>query len=440
MARSGGKPAAEMDFLDSEEARAWFERQPREVCIALAVRSALRVLPLIEDRSRGRQDFALRVALPVLRACFVAWAIAEYPTRRNRLRIYADAAGYAAAAHAAAAAAAYSADAAAYSADAAAAHAVAVRADAVAIEQEGAVAEIVRAPLWPGEIPKWIVGAWDDLRTWMLVDDEANGWHPWVLWYNRVRDGEPSYGEAFALAVASLTSEQWNEEPRPAAVNRRISALLAEHTGRAAQPESETRTAPEAGPQTKPDPAASDARQSHEASRRTNSRPAARTARTTIGNALLERGEQVQLALITVIALIDEKLQQLNASPPNSDKARGEWTNEKNELEQLRRIVESLQADVASYLAGAKAEAEAVRSVRSFADGVEDYWSKNHAKVLEAGFNSVQTVFSVSVFLAALAACSAMGAGGTISTAICGALVGGKSVIEAVKAARGTRC
>ena len=105
----------------------------------------------------------------------------------------------------------------------------AVRADAVAIEQGRTVAEIVAAPLWPGEIPERIVEAWDRLRTWML-EDEANNWDPWVQWYERVRDGRPSFGEAFDLAVASLTDEQWNEEPLPAAVNRRIAALLAEHT------------------------------------------------------------------------------------------------------------------------------------------------------------------------------------------------------------------
>ena len=78
-------------------------------------------------------------------------------------------------------------------------------------------------------MPEQIVEAWDRLRTWML-EDEANSWDPWVQWYERVRDGRPSFGEAFDLAVASLTDEQWNEEPRPAAVNRRIAALLAEHT------------------------------------------------------------------------------------------------------------------------------------------------------------------------------------------------------------------
>ena len=261
MARSRGKPAAEVDFSDCEQAQEWFERQPPEVCIALAMRSALRVLPLIEA-VRSIPDFAPRVALPVLRACFVAWAIAEYPSRHDHLRIrratlpppsmppadcrYADATcaaapdaavqrclrRYARRHYAVAAATPPSRRYAATTAHAAAA----VRADAVAIEQGRAVAEIVAAPLWPGEIPERIAEAWDRLRTWML-EDEANNWDPWVQWYERVRDGRPSFGEAFDLAVASLTDEQWNEEPVPAAVNRRIAALLAEHTGPSRSPQ-----------------------------------------------------------------------------------------------------------------------------------------------------------------------------------------------------------
>ena len=65
-----------------------------------------------------------------------------------------------------------------------------------------------------------------------MLEERPNNWEPWVQWYERVRDGWPSFGEAFDLAVASLTDEQWNEEPAPAAVNRRIAALLAEHPTR----------------------------------------------------------------------------------------------------------------------------------------------------------------------------------------------------------------
>jgi hypothetical protein len=267
MARSRYTPAAEVDFSSREQAEGWFRRQSYNVCVALAVRSALRVVPLFDEEVPIVSDFEINY-LPVLRllrvfrACFVARSIAVYPSQRDRLQRATHAAAYAfdssgpsAAASAAAAYAAMNAThlandaanataatdvaaggvhstpaAAARAAPAAAAATAAVRAEAVAIEQGVAVAEIVAAPLWPGEIPERIAAAWDRLRTWMLTADAANSWYPWVQWYERVRDGRPSFGETFDLAVASLTDEQWNEEPRPAAVNRRIAALLAEHT------------------------------------------------------------------------------------------------------------------------------------------------------------------------------------------------------------------
>jgi hypothetical protein len=121
---------------------------------------------------------------------------------------------------------------------------------------------------------------------------------------------------------------------------------------------------------------------------------------------------------------------QLRVNRPNHPETIDEWTNEISELEKLRRIVEGLQADVRDYLAGARAEKETVRSVKSFTDGVEDYWTKNHMKIIETGVN-------VGFFVTLMAVCSAMGAGGMITTAICGALAGGKPAIEALRAVRG---
>jgi hypothetical protein len=462
MARSSGKSAKAVNFSDRGQALAWFERQSHEACVALAVRSSLRVLPLIVA-ARGVTDFSPRVAFPILRACFVAWAIAEFPSKHNDLQsaaatatasaFAADAtadgatkgtaldAVYAAKTASAAAAAAYTvhvADAAAAGADAtyaaarataavdaaaAATIAAAVQADAVAIERGRTVAEIVAAPLWSDKMPERIAKAWDHLRTLLL--GKAKSGDPWVHWYERVRNGRPSFREASVLAVASLTDEEWNEEPRPTAVNRRLAALLAQYTGQGARPESEAKTARQAEPQTGPDPA-SDARQSQKTDQRINDHPAEQRVETNIGQALRERRYQVQLALVAVVSLIDEKLQQLISSPPNSDEARRGWINEKSELEKLRGIVKRLQTDVADYLAGAKPEKAPVRSVKSFAEAVEDYWTKNHMKILEKGFN-------IGLFVTATLSCSLAGVEGTIA-AICGTLIGGKPAIEALKA------
>lgn len=236
MARSQKTSVDTVNFANRAQAGSWFEGQPRQVCLVLAVRAALRVLPLI-NCAHGVADFPPRVGLPVFRACFVAWAVAEYPFGRYRLRgaaAAAKAAAFAAAARAAAFAAADAARVAAAAAADAAARAAAfaaaaIRTDALAIEQGREASDLLAMPLWPGGPPDEIVAAWDDLRT-MLLADEASQWYPWVLWYNRLRDGRPSLGEEFDIAVATLTDAQWHEEPLPAAVNKRIADLLAEYT------------------------------------------------------------------------------------------------------------------------------------------------------------------------------------------------------------------
>jgi hypothetical protein len=251
MARSRnrrGKPAAEVDFADRQQAEQWFRGQPREVSVTLPARAALRVLPLL-TRARDRPEFAARIVLPAFRACLLAWSAAEYPGHRNRLRSaarHAAAAAYAAAdaayaaadaAYAAAYAAADAADAAAdaayaaaYAADAAAyaAYAAAVHADAQAIETGQTPVALTVAPLWAGvdAQPEPIAVAWTELQMGMLA--WGDDWPVWVRWYYDRRDGKPSLGEAFDLAVATLPDELW--EQGPAAVNARIKELIAEHT------------------------------------------------------------------------------------------------------------------------------------------------------------------------------------------------------------------
>jgi hypothetical protein len=55
--------AASVDFSDYDLARRWFAQQPREV--AMTVRAALRVLPLIV-RTRSAEGFTAATVLPVL--------------------------------------------------------------------------------------------------------------------------------------------------------------------------------------------------------------------------------------------------------------------------------------------------------------------------------------------------------------------------------------
>jgi hypothetical protein len=92
MARSRRKKLADqVNFSDYHQAYAWFARQKREVCAALAARAGLRMLPHIDD-AHDVEDFPSRLALPVFRACLVAWVVAQYPSEHDRLRSAAGAA------------------------------------------------------------------------------------------------------------------------------------------------------------------------------------------------------------------------------------------------------------------------------------------------------------------------------------------------------------
>ena len=84
MVRSPSKPATEVNFSHVKEAQAWFQNQSREVCIALTMRSALRLLPLMINVSHDLAPAS--DILAVLRLNFVTWAIGKYPSQHERLR------------------------------------------------------------------------------------------------------------------------------------------------------------------------------------------------------------------------------------------------------------------------------------------------------------------------------------------------------------------
>jgi hypothetical protein len=81
------------DIKDSEELKAGLETQPRKVAAALAVRAALRVLPLVQlGRCKG---YMRSLVLPVFRATAVSWAAAKYHAHETELAAAAAAAAVA---------------------------------------------------------------------------------------------------------------------------------------------------------------------------------------------------------------------------------------------------------------------------------------------------------------------------------------------------------
>jgi hypothetical protein len=72
-------------FTDISAVEGWLAGQPEQIRTSIAVRAALRVLPLIVDARRRlpAPAFLAEIALPVFRASTVAWTAAKYPSRIN---------------------------------------------------------------------------------------------------------------------------------------------------------------------------------------------------------------------------------------------------------------------------------------------------------------------------------------------------------------------
>lgn len=272
MAERDGVP----DFSDWRAAEAWFRAQPREVCVAMAARAALRAAPalvtVLRDEADGAQD---RHVLAVLRASALCWLAShgrgQPSAAADAARAAAEAAdaayAYAAAdhyargsieaAHAARAAADTAAaddvdDAAnaAFRADAHAAEAAqAPRAaqdirnihyarDARAAVNAATAADAARAArpvdlrsseLWLAGRPGQSATDWSALKRILLSRDED--WEVWTDWYEaRLRGDAPDLD----LEEARLALPEATWEAGPKAVNEAIAALIANHYERQA--------------------------------------------------------------------------------------------------------------------------------------------------------------------------------------------------------------
>jgi len=240
---------------DSKELIVWLSGHPPEVSQAIAVRAALRVLPLFVNwRERAAEPADARQfshrALALFWASALARVVAKYPARANNFtaKSAVEAANAAArdagtvggvthadAAYTAARAAAHAAGTAAYaSIDAGAATDAANTAlraedayvaanlpqsqfwDAVSDDvqrlQEGSLASVIDAPLWPeGKLPEWARERWRALRNALrgtIADNRT--WQVWFTWYeDRLAGG--TRGEDWEMAFATAPEPVWRQ-------------------------------------------------------------------------------------------------------------------------------------------------------------------------------------------------------------------------------------
>ena len=248
---------------DRKSLQSWLKEQSREISTTIAVRAALRALPLAfgaaprrPGRTRSCQFGAFISA--VFRANSLARVATRYPSHADELPPFAEAVAVAtraldsaatagvtaagsvsqavvdpaAAADAAAVAAAIAGATATFvageksaviapaaiaaSAAADAGHAwMEIRADVAAVNTLSASA-LSDLPLWSRDVPGWAKNAWNDLKAAL---PESEDWEVWIDWYeDRLCGG--SRGESHELIFAVVPEEIWDKGP--AVANLRI--------------------------------------------------------------------------------------------------------------------------------------------------------------------------------------------------------------------------
>jgi len=149
-------------------------------------------------------------------------------------------------------------------------------------------------------------------------------------------------------------------------------------------------------------------------------------ARTKVGKAILRNEKDILIALAALELLIDEKLNALKDHFPNSDEAIAQKNAELSDYEKLRARVDEVKGALQKFLAGDSSETKTAKSVKTFTEGVQEFWTTSHQYVCQSTYN-------MGLFATAVGVCSLAGAGGKMAVGVSAAMVGGKSVVDAIK-------
>jgi hypothetical protein len=135
----------------------------------------------------------------------------------------------------------------------------------------------------------------------------------------------------------------------------------------------------------------------------------------------------IVLSVASLVVLINEKLASLRDQRPNDAEAQAARDEEIEHYERLKQDVEALRGAVVRLDDQKPQEKTAENVAITFAQGVQNWWEKDHAKICSTAYNA-------AVFVSCVSICSLVGSGGPLTVAVSGVLVGGKPVVEALKA------
>ena len=251
-------------FSSRDDIQRWLIGRGRGAPVVLAVRAALRALPLLETSLRSSEsvpDFAQSLVLPLFRGLNSVWIAVAHPSALPQINleaaavaadaVYGAGRGYAhssrtavgfAAAAAARSVARGDTNAPGYAADAVYAAAVAssstsdpasiyaaTSSDATELASEHhnrnsaiRLSDLAIQPLWPTGTPPWVTLHWERLKSALATENKD--WWVWTGWYEARLIGG-SIDHNLEVARVRIPEEVWRAGPRR--VNAEIARLIA---------------------------------------------------------------------------------------------------------------------------------------------------------------------------------------------------------------------
>jgi hypothetical protein len=150
-------------------------------------------------------------------------------------------------------------------------------------------------------------------------------------------------------------------------------------------------------------------------------------ARTKIGKAVEAHGDQILIAVAALMLQIEGKIAVLRDFIPNSPEAIAKRDGEISDFERTRGELETIREMVVQFRKNEVSEAKTVQAVKTFSEGVRLWWNKSHDKICDKAYD-------MGMFATAVTICSIAGASGNVGVALSAAMVGGKPVVDVVKA------
>jgi hypothetical protein len=109
-------------------------------------------------------------------------------------------------------------------------------------------------------------------------------------------------------------------------------------------------------------------------------------ARTKVGRSVLKNAAEIELIGASFIALIDSRIEELQQKRPNSDEGKAAIESEIAGCDDLRGRVEAFLGAAARFSTEKAKEKVVVSATTSFAEGIGNWWSKNHVRICDQTF------------------------------------------------------